>query len=66
MLHLRYYIYANFSVFSGIAEEGGIAKEFETVTSADSRDQADIHDLDASGCYEEEIFCIGINNYRLN
>lgn len=51
---------------SDVAEEGGIVKEFEMVTSADSRDQADIHDLDASGCYEQEIFCIGIDNCRLN
>lgn len=67
MLHLRCNIYANFSMFSGIEEEGGIVKEFEMVASAASRDQADIHDLDASGCYEQEIFfCIDIDNCRLN
>lgn len=54
-------------MFSGIAEEGGVVKEFEMVASAASRDQADIHDLDDFGCYEQEIFfCIGIGDCRLN
>lgn len=54
-------------MFSGIAEEGGIVKEFEMVASAASRDQADIHDLNASGFYEQEIFFfIGIDDCRLN
>ena len=67
MPHLRCNIYAYFSMFSGIAEEGGIVKEFEMVASAASRDQADIHGLDAFGCYEQKIFfCIDIDDCRLN
>lgn len=67
MLHLRCNIYVNFSMFSGIAEEGGIVIEFEMVASTASRDQANIHDLDAFVCYEQEIFfCIDIDACRLN